>query len=89
MNPTHLRHFFTPPLAFIAAAIAYTDIIVMMSIVTITTTHTMKIAIVKIQLVCVNPFVAVEVWVQPEGSKGQSDGSDDQGFRVRVRQAQP
>ena len=29
------------------------------------------IAIVKIQLVCVNPIVAVGVWVQPEGSDGQ------------------
>ena len=60
MNPTHLRHFFTPPLAFIAAAIAYTDV-VMMSIITITTTLTTTIVIVKIQLVVVNPFVAVEV----------------------------
>ena len=32
---------------------------------------TTTIALVKIQLVCVNPIVAVGVWVQPEGSDGQ------------------
>ena len=56
--------FFSPLLAFITAAIAYTDVI-MMSIVTILTILTTTIVIVKIQLVC--------VWYkgQPERSNGQ------------------
>ena len=47
------------PLAFITAAIAFIDVI-MMSTITITTTLT-TIVMAKIQLVCVNPFMAVEV----------------------------
>ena len=62
-------YHFSPLLAFITAAIAYTDII-MMSIITTATTLTTANSIVKIQLVCINPFMAVEVWVQPEGSAG-------------------
>ena len=59
-------------LAVIMAAIAYTGVIMMSIItITITTTLTTTIATVKIQLVCINPFVAVGVWVQPVRSEGQ------------------
>ena len=58
-----MYHFF-PLLAFIMAAIACTDII-MMSIITTATTLTTANSIVKIQLVC--------IWYegQPEGTDGQ------------------
>ena len=80
-----MYHFF-PLLAFIMAAIACTDII-MMSIITTATTLTTTNAIVKIQLVCINPFMAAS---QSDGSEGQGFRDSQRGLRVSFRrQAQP
>ena len=55
------------------AAIAYTGVIMSIITITITITTTLikTIATVKIQLVCINLFEAVGVWVQPVMSEGQ------------------